>query len=139
MEKLLLVNPRPDAVFCYNDPAGIGAMNAILGAGLKIPEDVAIIGCGNIRYAESLRVPLSFHGPSTQDPRRVCRKHCLTGDWKQENCKNQEDACIAQVSRSRVKPDFEGVSCDRTKTATASDEGRRPFWLSLAALSGCLR
>jgi len=59
MEKLLQVTPRPDAVFCYNDPAAIGAMNAILAAGLRIPEDIAIIGCGNIRYAESFRVPLS--------------------------------------------------------------------------------
>jgi LacI family transcriptional regulator len=59
MERLLQVRPRPDAVFCYNDPAAIGAMNAILAAGLRIPEDIAIIGCGNIRYAESFRVPLS--------------------------------------------------------------------------------
>jgi len=59
MEKLLKLQPRPDAVFCYNDPAAIGAMNAILAAGLRIPEDIAIIGCGNIRYAESFRVPLS--------------------------------------------------------------------------------
>jgi LacI family transcriptional regulator len=59
MEKLLLLNPRPDAVFCYNDPAAIGAMNAILAAGLRIPEDIAVIGCGNIRYADSFRVPLS--------------------------------------------------------------------------------
>jgi LacI family transcriptional regulator len=66
MEKLLKVNPRPDAVFCYNDPAAIGAMNAILAAGLRIPEDIAIIGCGNIRYAESFRVPLS----SVDIPRR---------------------------------------------------------------------
>jgi LacI family transcriptional regulator len=59
MEKLLMLKARPDAVFCYNDPAAIGAMNAILAAGLRIPEDIAIIGCGNIRYADSLRVPLS--------------------------------------------------------------------------------
>jgi LacI family transcriptional regulator len=59
MEKLLLLKPRPDAVFCYNDPAAIGAMNAILAAGLRIPEDIAIVGCGNIRYADSFRVPLS--------------------------------------------------------------------------------
>jgi len=59
MEKLLALNPRPDAVFCYNDPAAIGAMNAILAAGLRIPEDVALVGSGNIRYAESLKVPLS--------------------------------------------------------------------------------
>jgi LacI family transcriptional regulator len=71
MDKLLLLNPRPDAVFCYNDPAAIGAMNAILAAGLRIPEDIAIIGCGNIRYAESFRVPLS----SVDIPRKALGEH----------------------------------------------------------------
>lgn len=59
METLLDLKHRPDAVFCHNDPAAIGAMNAILDRGLRIPEDIAVIGCGNIRYSESLRVPLS--------------------------------------------------------------------------------
>ena len=59
MEKLLKLRPRPDAVFCFNDPAAIGAMNAILAAGLSIPRDIGVIGAGNIRYAESFRVPLS--------------------------------------------------------------------------------
>jgi LacI family transcriptional regulator len=59
MQKLLQLSPRPDGVFCYNDPAAMGAMNAILEAGLRIPEDVAVVGCGNLRYADSLRVPLS--------------------------------------------------------------------------------
>ena len=59
MEKMLKLKPRPDAVFCFNDPAAIGAMNAIISAVLRIPEDVALIGAGNIRYAESFRVPLS--------------------------------------------------------------------------------
>ncbi|MEO6923345.1 MAG: LacI family DNA-binding transcriptional regulator [Bryocella sp.] len=59
MESLLDLKHRPDAVFCHNDPAAIGAMNAILDRGLRIPEDIAVIGCGNIRYSESLCVPLS--------------------------------------------------------------------------------
>jgi LacI family transcriptional regulator len=59
MESLLKLKPRPNAVFCFNDPAAIGAMNAIISAGLRIPEDIALIGAGNIRYAESFRVPLS--------------------------------------------------------------------------------
>jgi LacI family transcriptional regulator len=59
MRRLLRLDPRPDAVFCYNDPTGMGAMKAILEAGLRIPADVAIIGCGNVRYSELLRVPLS--------------------------------------------------------------------------------
>lgn len=59
MRKLLRLSPPPDGVFCYNDPTAVGAMNAILEAGLRIPEDVAVIGCGNVHYDASLRVPLS--------------------------------------------------------------------------------
>ena len=39
--------------------AKIGAMNTILDAGLKIPEDIALIGCGNLHYDDCLRVGLS--------------------------------------------------------------------------------
>jgi LacI family transcriptional regulator len=66
MNGLLQVDPRPDAVFCGNDPLAIGAMKAILDAGLRIPDDVAIIGCGNVRAAEFLRVPLSSVAQQTE-------------------------------------------------------------------------
>jgi LacI family transcriptional regulator len=59
MRKLLKLDPRPDGVFCFNDPMAMGAMRAILEAGLRIPEDIAVIGCGNLMYAPYLRVPLS--------------------------------------------------------------------------------
>lgn len=59
MRILLRQKPRPDAVFAYNDPLAIGAMDAILDAGLRIPQDIAIVGCGNLHYNRSLRVPLS--------------------------------------------------------------------------------
>lgn len=59
MRELLALEPRPDGVFCYNDPTAMGALKAILRAGLRVPEDVAVIGCGNVLYAELLRVPLS--------------------------------------------------------------------------------
>jgi len=59
MRLLLQRNPRPDGVFCYNDPLAIGAMDAILDAGLRIPEDIAIIGCGNLHYDSALKIALS--------------------------------------------------------------------------------
>jgi LacI family transcriptional regulator, galactose operon repressor len=58
-EKLLKLKPRPDGIFCYNDPLAMGAIDYVLDHGLKVPEDVAIIGCGNLHYDSSLRVPLS--------------------------------------------------------------------------------
>lgn len=59
MRKLLRLNPRPDGVFCYNDPVAAGAMKAVLEAGLKVPDDVAVIGAGNVHYSDLLRVSLS--------------------------------------------------------------------------------
>ena len=59
MRLLLKRRPIPDGVFGYNDPLAIGAMEAILEAGLRIPEDIAVIGCGNLHYDRLLRVPLS--------------------------------------------------------------------------------
>ena len=59
MRDLLRLDPRPDGVFCYNDPTAMGAMQAVLQSGLQVPQDVAIVGCGNVLYAGLLRVPLS--------------------------------------------------------------------------------
>jgi len=59
MKKLLDLDFRPDGVFCYNDPIAIGVIDAILEAGLRVPQDVAVIGSGNLHYDKSLRVPLS--------------------------------------------------------------------------------
>jgi LacI family transcriptional regulator len=59
MRNLLRLDPRPDAVFAYNDSIAAGAIKAILEAGLRVPEDIAIIGAGNVHYSDLLRVPLS--------------------------------------------------------------------------------
>jgi LacI family transcriptional regulator len=59
MRQLIQRRPRPDAVFCYNDPMAIGAMHVILDAGLRVPEDIALVGCGNLNYNDWLRVPLT--------------------------------------------------------------------------------
>lgn len=49
----------PTAIFAVNDPAAIGAMQAITEAGLDIGKDVAIVGGGNIHYGDMLSVPLT--------------------------------------------------------------------------------
>lgn len=44
MSALLDLRKPLDAVFCYNDPIALGAMRAALSRGLRVPEDVAIVG-----------------------------------------------------------------------------------------------
>jgi LacI family transcriptional regulator len=55
----------PSALFAANDPAAIGAMAALHEAGLRVPEDLAIVGAGRIHYGDMLRVPLTTVSWST--------------------------------------------------------------------------
>jgi LacI family transcriptional regulator len=59
MRRLLQLRPIPDGIFCYNDPVAIGAMKAIFEAGLKVPDDISVVGAGNVHYSDMLRVPLT--------------------------------------------------------------------------------
>ena len=59
MRQLLKANPKPDAVFCYNDPTAWGVTLAALEAGLRVPEDIAVLGCGDNIHNKFFRVPLS--------------------------------------------------------------------------------
>ena len=43
-QKLLALEHRPTALFCTNDTIAIGAVKAILRSGLRIPEDIAVVG-----------------------------------------------------------------------------------------------
>ncbi|MFZ6000164.1 MAG: LacI family DNA-binding transcriptional regulator [Bacteroidota bacterium] len=51
-KKLLAMPTPPDAIFCNNDPMAMGAMMAIKEKGLKIPDDVAIVGFSNWFFGE---------------------------------------------------------------------------------------
>jgi LacI family transcriptional regulator len=59
MQALLALDPAIDAVFAANDPAAIGAMRAIWDAGLSVPDDIAVVGAGDIAHGDLLRVPLT--------------------------------------------------------------------------------
>jgi LacI family transcriptional regulator len=59
MKQLLAIDPPVDASFAANDPAAIGAMKAIWEAGLRVPDDIAIVGAGDVAHGDLLRVPLT--------------------------------------------------------------------------------
>jgi LacI family transcriptional regulator len=77
MQELLAQKQRPDAVFCYNDLSAIGAMQATMQAGLSIPGDIAFAGCGNLRYAEYLKVPLTSVDQSIERMGEMAAKRAL--------------------------------------------------------------
>src|SRR5262245_46455095 len=67
MQRLLTLDPPVDAVFAANDPAAIGAMQAIWEAGLLVPDDIAVVGAGDIAHGDLLRVPLTTVGWSKEE------------------------------------------------------------------------
>ena len=79
MKRLLTVRPRIDAVFAANDPAAIGAMKAIWEAGLRVPDDIAVVGAGDIALVDLLRVPLTTVGWSRKEQGRHAAELMLNG------------------------------------------------------------
>jgi LacI family transcriptional regulator len=59
MKALLDLGAPPDGIFCHNDVMAIGALKAILDAGYRIPQDIAIVGFDNVHYSQYLQIPLT--------------------------------------------------------------------------------
>jgi len=50
---------RPEAVFCANDLVALGVLQSLSSRGLRVPEDIALIGFDDIDFAAAAVVPLS--------------------------------------------------------------------------------
>lgn len=54
-----LLEQKPTAIFCLNDLMAYGAVKGLRERGLRIPEDVSVMGFDNIFFSEMMDVPLS--------------------------------------------------------------------------------
>ncbi|MBZ3905486.1 LacI family DNA-binding transcriptional regulator [Streptomyces griseiscabiei] len=57
--RVLGLRPRPTAVFCANDLLALGVLRTLHEAGLRVPDDIALIGYDDIEFAASATVPLT--------------------------------------------------------------------------------
>jgi LacI family transcriptional regulator len=58
---------RPTALICSNDMTAIGVLRAVYMAGLRVPEDLSVIGLDDIDFAEFTLPPLTTIRLSRQD------------------------------------------------------------------------
>ncbi len=64
MNQLLSLSPLPQAVFTGNDAMALGVYHALYQAGLRIPQDIAVMGYDDIELARYMTPPLStIHQP----------------------------------------------------------------------------
>jgi len=59
MLRLLARHPHPTAVLASNDLTAIGALRGIRQAGLRVPEDISVVGFDDIQMAEFTEPPLT--------------------------------------------------------------------------------
>lgn len=57
--RLLGMSPRPSAVFCANDLLALGVLQALYGAGVVVPDEMALVGYDDIEFAAAAAVPLT--------------------------------------------------------------------------------
>ena len=75
--KLLNHQHRPTAIFCANDEMAIGCLHAVKSAGLRVPDDISVMGFDDIRYAEVTDPPLTTIGqPAEEIGERVMYRLC---------------------------------------------------------------
>jgi LacI family transcriptional regulator len=64
---------RPTGVFCLNDLIAIGVLQEVVQRGLKVPDDLAIVGYDDIDFAAAATVPLS----SVRTPKDVLGRSAI--------------------------------------------------------------
>ncbi|MCK2216551.1 LacI family transcriptional regulator [Actinomadura sp. ATCC 31491] len=100
---------RPTAAFCANDMMALGFLQAMAAHGLRVPEDLAIIGYDDIDFAAAAAVPLS----SVRQPRELLGRTAI--DLLLEEVAEPEQHRHRQVI---FQPDLvirESSSLDRTR------------------------
>ncbi len=91
MRKVIDSGNIPDAVFCVNDLCAIGAINALYYHGLKVPDDVRVVGMGNLREGRSNYPSITTVDTKVDEMVKMALSHILkklSGDMVEEtvNC-----------------------------------------------------
>ena len=58
-DEWLSSHPAPDAVFCFSDLMAVGVMKTLTARGLRIPEDVSVMGFDGTPFSSLLTPPLA--------------------------------------------------------------------------------
>ncbi len=77
MEKLLSLPTPPTAVFCYNDMSALGALRALYGHGINVPDDISLVGFDDLAIASYTSPLLTTVGQPKQQMGRMAMETML--------------------------------------------------------------
>ena len=90
-EKLLAQDRLPDALFCANDLLAVGMLRGLLQGGVRVPDDVSLIGYDDIDFASATTVSLSSIRQPTYQLGRVATELLL------DECDNPDTHAHQQI------------------------------------------
>lgn len=89
--------PLPDAIFAANDVSAIGTIDALLEEGIRVPEQVSVLGCDDIDTARLFKPSISTVRTSFERQGTLAVNHLVS------LIKNEEESCI-DVLYGRIIP-----------------------------------
>jgi len=97
----LLSHPnKPTAIFCFNDDIAIGAIHEIKKHGLRVPDDISVVGFDNIKVSAYIDPPLTTIDQPANDMGRKAVEVVLQQIKKQPLHRDREIVQFSLLERS---------------------------------------
>jgi len=105
VHRLLESEDRPEVLVCFNDNLAVNVMNAARDIGLRIPEDLAVTGFGNLPFGDMMRPRLTTVDQQAEEiGRRAARlllnRICGKGEIKRQEILIPARTILRQSSAS---------------------------------------
>ena len=104
VEYLLAQPVRPTAIFCFNDDIAIGAVHALKKAGLRVPQDISVVGFDNIKVSAFVDPPLTTIDQPAYDMGRRAVEVLLSQIRGEPLLRNKEVLPFRLIERDSVAP-----------------------------------
>lgn len=125
---LLIKAPKPIAVWCFNDYNAASFADICWKAGVKIPQDVAILGYGDISmYTQTAAVPISS---VAVDWEQRAKTACSLLERQMNGEKTPDEPILIKPRGITIRKSTDGIAITdqtlRTAVITATDSNRKP-------------
>jgi DNA-binding LacI/PurR family transcriptional regulator len=95
----------PTAIYAASDVMAFGAIKAILDSGLKVPEDISVIGSDNISFSEDFLIPLTTIDAQTYEVGKLGSEMMVEQLKRKDNATNEQLLLEPQlIKRKSCKP-----------------------------------
>jgi LacI family repressor for deo operon, udp, cdd, tsx, nupC, and nupG len=116
-QSFLALGQRPTAVFAANDETAVNFIRAVEKAGLRVPEDVSVVGFDDIEY-----LPFFSPGLTTMRQPRAEMGRLAAVDLLQRMQRN-----APQIAPVQVKLDCQLIERDSVRTISGGGRTKQPF------------